>query len=142
MIDFSFEKYEVLDFNSELFSFWLVDVIKTEELLCGDINLVFVSDEDLLVMNQQYLNHDYFTDIITFDYTEDNVVSGDLFISVDRVKDNASVNNVDFMNELMRVMVHGVLHLCGYNDKTVVESKIMREKENYYLCNFVPRETN
>jgi rRNA maturation RNase YbeY len=84
-------------------------------------------------MNQKYLNHDYFTDIITFDYCEDNVISGDLFISVDRVKENADSFNVDELTEIHRVMIHGVLHLCGYKDKTEEEEKNMRLLENKYL---------
>ena len=142
MINFNFDKYKVLDFDSELFSFWLEDVIILESFVLGEVNLVFVSDEDLLNMNQQYLDHDYYTDIITFDYVDEEYLNGDLFVSIDRVKDNAKINSVDFMEELQRVMVHGVLHLCGYKDKTDSECIMMREKENFYLRKFVPRETN
>jgi rRNA maturation RNase YbeY len=88
------------------------------------------------------LNHDYYTDIITFDYSENDVVSGDLFISIDRVKDNAKTYCIGFDNELKRVVYHGILHLCGYKDKTEKDEKEMREKENYYLKQFVSRETN
>jgi rRNA maturation RNase YbeY len=88
------------------------------------------------------LNHDYYTDIITFDYSENDVVSGDLFISFDRVKDNANTYGISFENELKRVVYHGILHLCGYKDKTEKDVIEMREKENYYLSQFVSRETN
>ena len=86
-------------------------------------------------MNKEYLQHDYFTDIITFDYVEGNTISGDLFISVDRVKENAQKFNSSALKELYRVVFHGVLHLVGYNDKTDDEKLVMREKENYYLLN-------
>jgi rRNA maturation RNase YbeY len=92
-------------------------------------------------MNKQYLDHDYYTDIITFDYTENEVVSGDLFISIDRIIDNSNILNTDYDLELRRVCVHGVLHLCGYKDKTEEEVVLMRSKEDYYLQKFVSRGT-
>ena len=106
-----------------------------EELGFKEENVVLVmcSDNFLLELNKKHLNHDYFTDIITFSYTTNNHISGDLFISVDRVKDNARNQKLSFENELERVIYHGVLHLCGYNDKTPEEIKEMRSKENYYL---------
>ena len=87
-------------------------------------------------MNQKYLNHNTYTDIITFDYSEDNRLSGDIFISTDRVQENASMYNVDFQDELKRVIAHGVLHLCGYKDKTKMEKEKMREMENIALNEF------
>ena len=99
----------------------------------GDISLILCSDKYLLDINIKYLNHNYYTDIITFNYVEDNVISGDLFISIDTVKENAKEYDVVWMKELYRVIFHGVLHLIGYNDKTGDEKKIMREKENLYL---------
>ena len=99
----------------------------------GEISVILCSDSYLLDMNKQYLNHDYYTDIITFDYVENNIISGDLFISVDRVKENAVKFESEFKKELFRVVIHGVLHLIGYNDKTTEEQLIMREKENLYL---------
>ena len=132
---------EVPDLNPELLVLWLEEAIKTEGLECGDVNLVFCSDEHLLGVNQTYLNHDYYTDIVTFDYCEDGVVTGDLFISVDRVLDNAKTYKVSFLNELRRVCVHGVLHLCGYGDKTESEIQLIRSKEDFYLNNYVSRET-
>lgn len=133
MIDFQFINKEIPGFDSEFFILSLSNVLKTELKEVGDISIIFVSDQYLLEMNQKYLNHDYFTDIITFDYCEHNVVSGDLFISVDRVKENADSFNVDELTEIHRVMIHGVLHLCGYKDKTEEEEKNMRLLENKYL---------
>lgn len=108
-------------------------LIKNENFLPGDISVIFCSDDYLLKINEQYLSHDYYTDIVTFDYVENSVISGDLFISVDRVKDNATQVGVSFENELSRVIIHGVLHLAGYKDKTDAEKKAMREKEDFYL---------
>jgi len=99
----------------------------------GNLNIIFCSDNYLLKMNKEYLGHNYFTDVITFDYSEENLISGDVFISVDTVKENAKNYEVSFENELFRVIIHGVLHLIGYNDKTDKEQEEMTIKENYYL---------
>jgi rRNA maturation RNase YbeY len=99
----------------------------------GNINFIFCSDIYLLDMNKEYLKHDYFTDIITFDYSEGNMISGDIFISRDRVEDNAETYRVSFDNELNRVMIHGILHLLGYKDETPEEKKHMRETEDKYI---------
>ena len=99
----------------------------------GDISVIFCSDKYLLKMNKQFLSHDYYTDIITFDYVEENIISGDLFISLDRIKDNAKQYDIELIKEVYRVVFHGVLHLVGYNDKTDNEQELMTEKENYYL---------
>lgn len=99
----------------------------------GDINVIFCSDPYILDVNVKYLGHDYYTDIITFDYCEGERLSGDLFISVDCVRENASFYGVPFEDELDRVMIHGLLHLVGYDDRTEEQQKQMREKENYYL---------
>ena len=112
---------------------WLKGVAVNESKSIGTLSLVFGSDDWLLEKNIQFLNHDYYTDIITFDYSEDDVISGDLLISVDRVFDNAEQLNVSRETELCRVIVHGVLHLIGYNDKTPQESEVIRKKEDYYL---------
>ncbi len=98
-----------------------------------NLNYIFCSDEDLLELNKSALNHDYYTDIITFDYCTETTICGDLFISVERVRDNAQKMNIDFFDEIHRVMLHGVLHLCGYGDKTEKEIKKMRSKEDFYL---------
>lgn len=134
MLDFSFEDIKpITDFSIEYYENWLNKVTTLENKEIGDITLIFCSDEYLLNINREYLDHDYYTDIITFDYTEYNIVSGDLFISLDRVADNAKLHDVDFINELNRVIVHGVLHLCGYKDKSVEDEKLMRSKENQML---------
>ena len=142
MIEIYFEDTEVLDVSPEFFVSWLSLVAKEEGFTLGDVTLVFCSDAYLLEMNKKHLDHDYFTDIITFDYTENEVLSGDLFISIDTVKDNAMENKVMFHVELNRVVGHGVLHLIGYNDKTDSEQKEMSEKEEWALGLIVPRETS
>jgi rRNA maturation RNase YbeY len=141
MIEFALQDVKVPGLNPELFVLWLEETVIEEGFVVGDIALVFCSDDYLLDMNKQYLNHDYYTDIITFDYTENEVVSGDLFISIDRIIDNSNVLNTDYDQELRRVCVHGVLHLCGYKDKTEEEVVLMRSKEDYYLQKFVSRGT-
>ena len=115
---------------------WVKFIALTEEQVLGDIAYVFCSDAHLLSMNEQYLKHDTYTDIITFDYCENNRLSGDIFISIDRVKENASAYNISFNMELGRVMAHGVLHLAGYKDKKEDDKKEMRMKEDFYLSSF------
>jgi rRNA maturation RNase YbeY len=117
-------------------SLWLQNVAKSENFEIADLNYVFVSDEELYEMNVKYLNHNTLTDIITFNYVENEIVSGDIFISVDRVKENAVDFNVSFENELLRVMVHGLLHLMNYNDKTDEEQDMMTLKEDEKLKMF------
>ncbi len=112
---------------------WLKMVAESELKRLGDISIIFCSDNYILDVNMKYLQHDYFTDIITFDYCEGNRLSGDLFISVDSVRENASFYGTEFENELNRVIVHGLLHLIGYDDHTEEDQKTMRSKENYYL---------
>lgn len=112
---------------------WLKMVAGSEIRTLGDINIIFCSDNYILDVNVKYLQHDYFTDIITFDYCEGNILSGDLFISIDSVRENALEYCTDFNEELHRVIVHGVLHLIGYDDHSEQEKKVMREKEDYYL---------
>jgi rRNA maturation RNase YbeY len=108
-------------------------LVSLESRELGDITLIFCTDEELLAINKEHLDHDYYTDIITFNYNNDSIVSGDLFISVDRIKDNATQLAVSMEEELHRVCYHGVLHLVGYNDKTDQEIEVMRAKENFYL---------
>lgn len=112
---------------------WLRLVAESEIRLLGNINLIFCSDNYILDINQRFLNHDYFTDIITFDYCEGNKLHGDLFISVDSVRENAVEYGTDFNEELSRVIVHGLLHLIGYDDHSASDKKVMRSKEDYYL---------
>ena len=112
---------------------WLRFVAEAEAKMIGDVNIIFCSDPYILDVNINYLGHDYYTDIITFDYVEGSVLSGDLFISIDSVRENASFYGAEFPVELRRVMVHGILHLIGYDDHTPDEQAEMRSKEDYYL---------
>jgi probable rRNA maturation factor len=135
MIDFNYETEFTLE-NEEAICNWISNVIKSEDKKEGEINYIFCDDEYLLQINQEHLNHDYYTDIISFDYTVGNEISGDMFISVDRVKDNAVDFNVSFEEELKRVIVHGVLHYCGYKDKSEADEVLMRSKEDEKLAMF------
>jgi len=119
--------------DEKAISSWLSNSINSFNKKTGNLNVVFCDDEYLLAINNKYLNHDFYTDIITFDYTNNPLISGDLYISIDRVKENAKLNNIDFLKEIYRVIIHGVLHLCGYNDKTNAEKRIIKEKENHFL---------
>ena len=112
---------------------WLKMVAESEIKRIGDISIIFCSDNYILDVNIKYLQHDYFTDIITFDYCEGQKLSGDLFISIDSVRENARFYGTEFEDELNRVIVHGVLHLIGYDDHTEADQKTMRSKEDYYL---------
>ncbi len=132
-IQIFFEDIPPVKFNKNLLKQNVKRLISNELKNFNEITVVFCSDDYLLKMNEQYLNHDYYTDIITFDYTENSVIAGDLFISVDRVRENAQKFNTHFVNELFRVVFHGVLHLAGYKDKTDDEQKLMRKKEDFYL---------
>ena len=114
-------------------SSWLKRIVESHEKSLGEVCVVACSDKHLLGVNKERLNHDYYTDIITFDYTSGNEVSGDLMISFERVKENAIDCGVDFQDELKRVMVHGCLHLCGFSDKTPKDKQIMRQEENKAL---------
>jgi len=112
---------------------WLKNVISSFDFKVGDINFIFMSDDQLLEINIKYLNHSFFTDVITFDYVENRIISGDIFISIDRVEDNSKKYSVSFENELYRVMVHGVLHLLGFKDKNDDEIKTMRQMEDKFI---------
>jgi len=113
---------------------WVKYIIETEGKMAGEITYVFCNDEHMLGMNEKYLKHDTLTDIITFDYSEKGKLSGDIFISIERVKENAESFQTTFNQELGRVMAHGVLHLSGYKDKTSEDKKLMRTKEDFYLA--------
>jgi rRNA maturation RNase YbeY len=141
MILYSFTNDEIPVFDPEFFVSVLPKLIQVEEKEIGEISIIFTDDTHLLSINQEYLNHDYFTDIITFDYSQGNYISGDLFVSIERVLENANQFEKELFNELCRVVFHGVLHLCGYNDKTESEIVLMRSKEDFYIDNFVSRET-
>ena len=135
MINFNYENEFNLD-NEEGISNWLSQVILSEKKKEGEINYIFCDDEYLLKINLEYLNHDTLTDIISFDYTVGNEINGDIFISVERVQDNANDFEVSFEDELRRVLVHGVLHYCGYKDKSEQDEVLMRAKEDEKLAMF------
>ena len=119
--------------NKRIISSWITDTIKEEEKQLEEISYIFCTDDYLLKINQEHLNHDTYTDIITFDYTENGIISSEIYISVDRVRENAKNLGVAALDEMHRVIIHGVLHLCGYKDKSDLQSQEMRGKENYYL---------
>lgn len=112
---------------------WIIKTAQKEKKKVGQLAFNFCTDEYLLQVNREHLNHDYYTDIITFDFSSHPIIAGDIYISIDRVKDNAKAEVKTLTNELHRVIIHGVLHLCGYKDKKPSESRLMREKEDYYL---------
>jgi rRNA maturation RNase YbeY len=112
---------------------WIKKIVESEKKQLGQLNFVFTSDEEILKKNVQYLKHNTYTDIITFDYCEGKKINGDVIISVERVKENAEKFKTDFETEIKRVIIHGVLHLCGYKDKSEKDSKLMRSKENAAL---------
>ncbi|WP_418497803.1 rRNA maturation RNase YbeY [Flagellimonas sp.] len=128
MIEFHFKSDFILADKTK-YSDWITRIFESESFVAGQIDYIFCTDDYLLELNKQYLNHDTLTDIITFDYTKGKTISGDIFISTDRVKENADAFGVAFENELHRVMSHGLLHLMGYGDKTVEEKAEMRRKE-------------
>ncbi|MHC1777405.1 MAG: rRNA maturation RNase YbeY [Lentimicrobium sp.] len=121
--------------NIKIIRTWITDTIVNEGKTPGEISVIFCNDSFLLDMNIKYLGHDTLTDIITFDYNEGSVISGDIFISIERVKENAGVFSKSFADELHRVIIHGVLHLCGYKDKSQKDQLVMRGKEETYLAN-------
>ena len=133
MITYHFEQTKFVFRQKTLTSKWLRLVAESEIRRIGDISIIFCSDNYILDINRRYLGHDYFTDIITFDYCEGDRLSGDLFISVDSVRENSVEYGTEFKDELNRVIVHGILHLIGYDDHTDEDVKVMRSKEDYYL---------
>ena len=133
MVSYFFENTDFKLKNKTKIKNWLRFVAESEIFTLGNISVIFCSDNYILDINQRFLQHDYFTDIITFDYSEGRKISGDLFISVDSVKENSVEYGTEFEDELNRVIVHGILHLIGYDDHTEEDVKVMREKENYYL---------
>ncbi len=128
MIEFFYEDAFRLE-NEIRYIQWIGKVLESEEYDLGDLNYIFCDDNYLLEINKKYLDHDTLTDIITFDYTDNKVLSGDIFISIERVRENAAMLDVDVKNELLRVMAHGLLHLMGFNDKNESDIVLMRKKE-------------
>ena len=136
MIEFHYEiDFEIKD--SERTSEWIEQLIIEEGKEMGEITYIFCNDKFLLERNQKYLNHDTLTDIITFDYCQGDIISSDIMISIDRVKENSTIFENSFSEELKRVMVHGILHLIGYDDYNEKDKEIMSEKENYYMNKYV-----
>ena len=135
MIEYHYENdFKLVD--SDKIRIWIEDVIKKEKRTVGDITYIFCDDDYLLERNKEFLDHNTLTDIITFNYCIDNNISSDIMISIDRVKENSTTFENSFNKELKRVMIHGILHLIGYNDKSDKEKELMREKENFYLNMF------
>ena len=132
MIEYHYENNFILE-DSEKIRIWIEEVIKKEKKIVGDITYIFCDDDYLLERNKEFLDHNTLTDIITFNYCIDNNISSDIMISIDRVKENSTTFENSFNEELKRVMIHGILHLIGYNDKSDKEKELMREKENFYL---------
>jgi len=128
MVIFNYETDFELE-NESKFEEWIDAIIESEDKEAGEINYIFCDDDYLHNINLQYLDHDTLTDIISFDYCIGDLISGDIFISIERVKDNAQEFDVSFQNELLRVMAHGVLHYCGFKDKTDADAELMRVKE-------------
>ncbi|OOV28636.1 rRNA maturation RNase YbeY [Flavobacterium sp. LM5] len=135
MIDFNYESDFVLE-NDTAIAEWISQVIVSENKTEGDINYIFCDDEYLHQINVEYLDHDTLTDVISFDYSLGNEIHGDIFISVERVQDNAVDYNVPFEDELRRVIIHGILHYCGYKDKSEADELLMRKKEDEKLALF------
>ena len=135
MIELFYEtEFEIKD--SQIWIDWITESMANEGKTFDELNYIFCDDEYLLEINRQYLDHDYYTDVIGFDNSENDVLTGDIFISVERIADNAEQNGVSFENELARVMIHGILHFAGYPDKGEEEKRIMTEKEDFYLNRF------
>ncbi|WP_102407526.1 rRNA maturation RNase YbeY [Parabacteroides bouchesdurhonensis] len=139
MIAYYAESIELPAIQQEIVSEWIYKVAKTYGKTVGNISYIFCSDEKILEVNRQFLQHDYYTDIITFDYTNGNRISGDLFISLDTVKTNAESFHTSYKEELHRTIIHGILHLCGINDKGPGEREIMEANENKALA-ILPEE--
>lgn len=133
MINFCIADSNAPRFKRRIIKKWITDAVVHEGFKLGVINYIFCSDEYLLQINQNWLHHDYYTDVITFDFTSDKIISGDIYISLIRIYDNSKKYNVSFNEELFRVLIHGILHLLGFNDSNKSESDIMRMKENHYL---------
>ncbi len=134
MISFSGTPASLTNTHLENLRKWLKSVISNENFVTGEIYFIFCDDSYLHQINKKYLGHDTLTDIITFSNSDNKqIISGEIYISVDRVEENRKIQNVSFLNELSRVMVHGILHLTGYDDQTTEQKKVMRKKEDYYL---------
>ena len=132
-ISFYYEDVAALRLDKRRLRNWIRSAIREEGKKTGELNLIFCSDRALLKINQEFLKHDDYTDVITFDNVEGDMISGEVFISVERVRENAGLYEVSFQDELDRIMIHGVLHLLGYQDKSIEHKVVMTEREEYYL---------
>lgn len=133
MITYFFEEIEPVEIKQEIVP-WLNRLITLEGYKAGKINYIFCDDQYLLKVNRDFLDHDYYTDVITFDYVKGKTVSGEIFVSLPRISENADLLKSNFLDELHRVLAHGMLHLCGYKDKTPEEQEEMTARENHYLA--------
>lgn len=136
MINFFFEEVSKPKLPYKNIKVWIKQILANSNLKVGEISIIFCDDNYLLNINKKYLNHNYFTDIITFNYNSENILSGDIFISSDTVLSNANFYSVSEQSEFLRVIIHGILHLIGFNDHTVEEKELMVEKENESLIIF------
>ncbi len=136
-VRFFFEEVDPIDFNFESIQKWIHKVIRHYKQKPWEISIIFCSDEFILKLNQEYLNHDYYTDILTFNYSNPGFISGDLFISIETVKSNSSLLNIKFEDEINRVIVHGILHLLGFDDSTNNQKEEMTQIEDYWLEKFI-----
>ena len=132
-IEYNFEKISTIEFNWEQITNWIKTIVEKNGKKVGDLNYIFSNDDYILDINKKYLNHNYYTDIITFNYVEGNLLSGDIFISVDTVNENAQHYKVSFENELCGVIIHGVLHLIGFDDQNKNDQEEMTKQENLAL---------
>ena len=133
MINFFYDYQGFTLENNLQFKLWIENCIENYELEIGEVSYTFVDDEEILKINNKILNHDFYTDVITIDQRVGNIISADIFISIDRIKENAKNLNVDFNNELKRVIIHGLLHIIGFNDRNETEKQEIREQENFCI---------
>jgi probable rRNA maturation factor len=138
-ISFHSEGVDTKTPSKRLLKAWIKEIVSNHDKKVGELAFVFCSDEKILEVNQNFLQHDYYTDIITFDYCEGEIVSGDIFISVERVEENATSHNVEYNSELLRVLAHGVLHLIGFQDKSPKKKKEMTENEDLCISLFLTK---
>jgi rRNA maturation RNase YbeY len=137
-VTFQAEDIDLPKIEEEKLSEWINDVAQKYNKVVGEISYLFCEDEKILEVNKEYLDHDFYTDIITFDYSEDNIISGDILISLQTVESNSQMYQTDYLEELHRVIIHGILHLCGLKDSTTEEEELMRTAENRALEIFFP----
>lgn len=133
MIQYIPENTALPPIRKQKISKWIKNTAAGYGKTCGDIAFIFCNDDKILEINRQYLDHDYYTDIITFDYTQNDLISGDIFISTDTVKSNSETYHTDYQEEIHRIIIHGILHLCGQDDKTPEARELMTAKENRAL---------